>query len=169
MAPSDLFGFRTDHAHQHPYLLGCLDAGSLIMLSMAAKRGRRVIRQMVRTRTVQGRGILRERQLRGMFTLDASPGALANNGRALSPFSSDAALARTRGLASIVHLISSHPVVRPKTITLAMSLLDRFLLKASKHASTSNPRVNRERERERVCQHRRIGSTHAPDEPGSHG
>ena len=40
----------------------------------------RVIRQMVLSRTEQGKGILRERQLRRMFTLDATPGSLKNNG-----------------------------------------------------------------------------------------
>ena len=138
MAPADMFVFRHD-----PYFLACLDSGSLMMLSMATKKGRRIIRKMLMSQTLQGRDILRERQLRRMFALDAGPGTLKNNGRALSPFSSDAERARSHGLHSIIHLISHLlPVVSPKTVTLAVSILDRFLLKACKQDSTSNPRAN---------------------------
>jgi len=119
-----------------------LEPGSLIVLSMASRKCRRVIRQMVRSQTEQGKGILRERRLRRMlFTLDALPGSLKNNGRPLSPFSAEAEGARIRGLASISNLIKHHPAASPKTATLAISLLDRFLLKACRHPA-ANPRAN---------------------------
>jgi len=58
-----------------------------------------------------------------------------------APFSADAEGARTRGLSSIGNLIKHHPAASPKTATLAISLLDRFLLKACRHPG-ANPRVN---------------------------
>ena len=136
MAPCSsgaLFGPRR---HAPPYLMTRLEPGSLIVLSMVS----RVIRWMVLSRTEQGKGILRERQLRRMFTLDAAPGSLKNNGLPL-PFSADAEGARTRGLSSIGNLIKRHPASSPKTATLAISLLDRFLLKACRHPG-ANPRAN---------------------------
>ena len=78
MAPCSsgaLFGPRR---HAPPYLMTCLEPGSLIVLSMVIHG--QVIRWMVLSRTEQGKGILRERQLRRMFTLDAAPGSLKNNG-----------------------------------------------------------------------------------------
>jgi len=133
-----LFGRRH---HAPPYVMTCLEPGSLIMLSMASRKGRRAVRQMVLSQTEQGKGILRERQLRRMFTRDAMPGSLKNNGRPLAPFSPDAERARTCGLASIGNLVKHHPAASPKTVTLAISLLDRFLLKACKHPA-ANPRAN---------------------------
>ena len=144
--------------HFPHYLLASLDYGSLIMLSMSSRKGRRVVRKMVLSGTEQGQGILRERELRRMFTLDAVPrtvmvqyngcgplapfsadeGWEANQrlqkiGQApcsfiSSPFSADAERARTQGLASIGNLIQSLPAASPKTVTLAVALLDRFLL-----------------------------------------
>jgi len=93
---------------------------------------------MVLSQTEQGKGILRQRLLRRMFTLDALPGSLENNGHPLAPFSVNAEGARTCGLASIDNLIKRHPATSPTTVTLAISLLDRFLLKACRHL-TQNP------------------------------
>jgi len=104
----------------------------------ASRKGWRVVRQMVLSQTEQGKGILRQRLLRRMFTLDALPGSLENNGHPLAPFSVNAEGARTCGLASIDNLIKRHPATSPKTVTLAISLLDRFLLKACRHL-TQNP------------------------------
>ena len=133
-----LFGPR----HHPPlYLMTCLKPGSLILLSMVSRKGRRVVRQMVLSKTEQGKGILRERLLRRMFVLDALPGSLKNNGRPLAPFSANAEGARTCGLASIGNLVKRHPATSPKTVTLAISLLDRFLLKTCRHPD-ANPRVH---------------------------
>jgi len=133
-----LFGPR-----RHPplYLMTCLEPGSLVLLSMVSRKGRRVVRQIVLSQTEQGKGILRERLLRRMLTLDALPGSLKNNGRPLAPFSANAERARTCGLASIGNLVKRHPATSPKTVTLAISLLDRFLLKTCRHPD-ANPRAH---------------------------
>jgi len=79
-----------------------------------------------------------ERELRRIFALDAVPRTVMvnleiNNCGPLAPFSADAERARVRGLASISNLIKHHPSVSPKTVTLAVDLLDRFLLETCGH------------------------------------
>jgi len=108
---------------------------------MVSRKGRRVVRQIVLSQTEQGKGILRERLLRWMFTLDALPGSLKNNGLPLAPFSAEAERARTCGLASIGNLVKRHPATSPKTVTLAISLLNRFLLQTCRHPD-ANPRAH---------------------------
>ena len=73
-----------------------------------------------------------------MIALDAVPRTVmvnleTNSCGPLAPFSADAERARVRGLASIGNLIKRHPAVSPKTVTLAVALLDRFLLKTCGH------------------------------------
>ena len=78
--------------HFPHYLLASLDYGSLIMLSMSSRKGRRVVRKMVLSGTEQGQGILRERELRRMFALDAVPRTIMvqyNGCGPLPPFSAD--------------------------------------------------------------------------------
>jgi len=122
----------------HCHLLASLDSGSLIMLAMSSKKSRRVVRKIVLSKTEQGQGILHERELRRMFALDAVPRTVMvnleiNSCGPLAPFSADAERARVRGLASIGNLIKHHPSVSPKTVTLAVALLDRFLLETCVH------------------------------------
>jgi len=122
----------------HHHLLACLDSGSLIMLAMSSKKSRRVVRKLILGKTEQGQGIVRERELRRMIALDAVPRTVmvnleTNSCGPLAPFSADAERARVRGLASIGNLIKHHPAVSPKTVTLAVALLDRFLLKTCGH------------------------------------
>jgi len=69
------------------------------------------------------------------------PGSLKNIGRPLAPFSAEAERARCCGLASIGNLVKRFPATSPKTVTLAISLLDRFLLKTCRHPA-ANPRAH---------------------------
>jgi len=108
------------------------------MLAMSSKKSRRVVRKLILGKTEQGQGIVRERELRPMIALDAVPRTVmvnleTNSCGPLAPFSADAERARVRGLASIGNLIKRHPAVSPKTVTLAVALLDRFLLKTCGH------------------------------------
>jgi len=122
----------------HCHLLPSLNSGSLIVLVMSSKKSWHVVRKIVLTKTEQGQGILRERELRRMFALDAVPRTVMvnleiNSCGPVAPFSADAGRARVKGLASIGNLIKHHPSVSPKTVKLAVALLDRFLLETCGH------------------------------------
>ena len=118
----------------HCHLLPSLDSGSLIMLVMSSKKSRRVVRKIVLSKTEQGQGILRKRELRRMFALDAVPRTVMvnleiNNCGPLAPFLLTPSVQESEAF----NLIKHHPSVSPTTVKLAVALLDRFLLETCGH------------------------------------